>query len=340
MVIVGAGEIPGPFSCAFEVDDHQHLNHNPDMKLITFTQGADPRPGLALSETVGIDLLAADPSLPSNWHILFGDLTPVHQVHKQYVDRRDEMEKLLAAGQELPLPFVGLSGPGHGGNAVLLAPVILPSKIICVGLNYRDHAAEQNKPLPPKPMLFSKASTCLQAPGLPIQLSESLTEVDAEGELAVIISKAGRAIKQEDASAHIAGYTCFNDVSDRAAQYADRQYFRGKSIDTGGPCGPWIITPDELPEFGKGLNIQCRWNGEVMQKSNTDQLIFSIDYLISYASQNMTLLPGDIISTGTPGGVGVFRDPQVFLAPGDVIEVEIEGIGTLRNPVQRWAPPA
>ncbi len=310
------------------------------MKLITFTQGTDPRPGLALSETVGVDLLAADPSLPGNWHILFGDLAPIHQVHRQHIDRLAEIENLVTAGQDLPLPFVRLGESSGSGAAVLLAPVILPSKIICVGLNYRDHAAEQNKALPPNPMLFSKASTCLQAPGLPIQLSADLTEVDAEGELAVVISRTGRAIKPENAAQHIAGYTCFNDVSDRAAQYADRQYFRGKSIDTGGPCGPWIVTPDELPEFGKGLNIQCRWNGEVMQQSNTDQLIFSVDYLIAYASRNMTLMPGDIISTGTPGGVGVFRDPQVFLKPGDEIEVEIEGIGTLRNPVRRWSPPA
>ncbi len=310
------------------------------MKLITFTQGTDPRPGLALSETVGIDLLAADPSLPGNWHVLFGDLSPVGRVHRQYVDRLVEMETLIAAGQDLPMPFVKLCAPGAIGNsgAVLLAPVILPSKIICVGLNYRDHAEEQNKTLPANPMLFSKAPTCLQAPDFPISIAEDLTQVDAEGELAVIISRAGRAIKRENAASHIAGYTCFNDVSDRDAQYADRQYFRGKSIDTGGPCGPWIVTPDELPKFGHGLNIQCRWNGEVMQKSNTEQLIFPVDHLIAYVSKNMTLLPGDIISTGTPGGVGVFRDPQVFLKPGDTVEVEIEGIGTLRNPVQRWTP--
>jgi 2-keto-4-pentenoate hydratase/2-oxohepta-3-ene-1,7-dioic acid hydratase in catechol pathway len=305
------------------------------MKLITFTQGADPRLGLALSETVGIDLLAADPSLPGNWHILFGDLAPVRQVHKQHVDRLIEMENLAAGGQELPLPFVRL---GRGG-ALLLAPVILPSKIICVGLNYRDHAEEQNKPLPTSPMLFSKASTCLQAPNRPIQLAADLTQVDAEGELAVIISRPGRAIRREDAAQHIAGYTCFNDVSDREAQYADKQFFRGKSIDTGGPCGPWIVTPDELPEFAHGLKVECRWNGTVMQHSNTDQLIFAVDDLIAYASRNMTLLPGDIISTGTPGGVGVFRDPQVFLKPGDVVEVEIEGVGVLRNPVQRWQRP-
>jgi 2-keto-4-pentenoate hydratase/2-oxohepta-3-ene-1,7-dioic acid hydratase in catechol pathway len=304
------------------------------MKLITISQGLVPRPGLALSATVGLDLPAADPSLPSNWHALLPDLGPVRAVLAQHVDRLDEMENLVRLGEDLPGPFVDLT------KVRLMAPVILPSKIVAVGLNYRDHAEEQNKPLPEKPLLFSKATTCLQAPGLPIELPEELTQVDAEGELAVIIGRHGRAIPRERARDHIAGYTCFNDISDREAQYSDKQFFRGKSIDTGGPCGPWIVTPDELPDLAHGLKVVCRWNGEVMQESNTDQLIFPVDQLVSYISRNMTLLPGDIISTGTPGGVGVFRDPQVFLKPGDEVEVEIEGIGTLSNPVTRWAPPA
>ena len=304
------------------------------MKLITTTQGLDPRPGLALSETVGLDLPAADPSLPHNWHALLPDPSRVRAVFDQHADRLDEMESLVAAGENLPLPFLDLS------RTRLLAPIILPSKIIAVGLNYRDHAEEQNKKLPDKPLLFSKATTCLQAPGLPIELPEDLKQVDAEGELAVVIGKPGRAIARENAREHIAGYTCFNDVSDREAQYSDKQFFRGKSIDTGGPCGPSIVTPDELPDLAGGLEITCRWNGEIMQQSNTDQLIFPVDYLISYISRNMTLLPGDIISTGTPGGVGVFRDPQVFLKPGDIVAVTVEGIGTLSNPVTRWIHPS
>ena len=166
-------------------------------------------------------------------------------------------------------------------------------------------------------MLFSKAPSCLQTHGGPIELPEDLDQVDAEAELAVVIGKPGRRIPRERAREHIAGYTCFNDVSDRAAQYADKQFFRGKSIDTGGPCGPWIVTPDELPDLAHGLDVTCRWNGTVMQHSNTEQLIFPVDELIAHASRNMTLMPGDIISTGTPGGVGVFRDPPVFLKPGD-----------------------
>ena len=302
------------------------------MRLINFTQGPDLRPGLALSETVGVDLLAADPSLPDNWHALFPVMDHIQAVHDSHTGDLGNVEKARLAGNPLPAPYFSID------QATLLTPIILPSKIIAVGLNYRDHAEEQNKPLPPRPMLFSKAPSCLQIPGGPIQLPEELTQVDAEAELAVVIGRPGRRIPRERAHEYIAGYTCFNDISDREAQYADKQFFRGKSIDTGGPCGPWIVTPDELPELARGLDIRCRWNGEIMQESNTDQLIFPVDELIAHASANMTLLPGDILSTGTPGGVGVFREPKVFLKPGDVVEVEIEGIGILRNPVTRWTP--
>jgi 2,4-diketo-3-deoxy-L-fuconate hydrolase len=312
------------------VDPCLVVHHNSPMKLITTTQGMDPRPGLALSETVGLDLPTADPSLPSNWHALLPDLGRVRAVFDMHVDRLDEMETRVTAEENLLLPFLDLAATR------LLAPIILPSKIIAVGLNYRDHAEEQNRELPSRPMLFSKATTCLQAPGLPIELPEDLKQVDAEGELAVVIGKPGRAIARENVRDHIAGYTCFNDASDREAQYSDKQYFRGKSIDTGGPCGPWIVTPDELPDLARGLEITCLWNGEIMQQSNTDQLIFPVDHLISYISRNMTLLPGDIISTGTPGGVGTFRDPQVFLKPGDTVAVTVQGIGTLSNPVTKW----
>lgn len=296
------------------------------MKLITFTQGADPRCGLALSDTVGLDLLAADPTLPVTWHALFSEMHRIRRIHDDSLPQRDK----LVPGKEWPLPFF------HLAEVQLLAPVLLPSKIICVGLNYRDHAAEQNKKLPEQPMLFSKAPSCLQHHGGPIALTEDLTQVDAEAELAVIISRPCRAIKADEAADYIAGYTCFNDVSNREAQYLDKQFFRGKSMDTGGPCGPWIVTPDELPDQALGLKIRGLWNDTVMQESNTDQLAFSPHAIVEHASRHTTLFPGDIIATGTPGGVGVFRDPKVFLKPGDVITVEIEGIGSLVNPVVRW----
>ena len=193
------------------------------MKLITTSQGLEPRPGLALSATVGLDLPSADPSLASNWHALLPDLDRVRRRVEQDVDRLEEMENLVREGRDLPRPYLDL------GKVQLMAPIILPSKIIAVGLNYRDHAEEQNKKLPAKPLLFSKATTCLQAPGLPIELPADLTQVDAEGELAVVIGRPGRAIARENARDHIAGYTCFNDVSDREAQYSDKQFFRGKS---------------------------------------------------------------------------------------------------------------
>ena len=291
------------------------------MRLITYIQGSDPRPGLALNDTVGLDLLATDPTLPANWHGLFTMMDRVRSLHDRH------------AGQTgtSTLPLFSLD------DVQLLPPVLMPQKIIAVGRNYRTHAAEQNRAVPKAPMLFSKAPSCLQRHEGPIEITAELDRVDAEAELAVVIGKPGRAIPRENATAHIAGYMCFNDVSDRAAQQADKQFFRGKSIDTGGPCGPWIVTPDEVPPLASGLDITCRWNGEVVQHSSTDQLVFPVDALIAHASRNMTLLPGDIIATGTPGGVGIFRDPPVFLKPGDVVEVEIEKVGLLRNQVVRRA---
>jgi 2-keto-4-pentenoate hydratase/2-oxohepta-3-ene-1,7-dioic acid hydratase in catechol pathway len=292
------------------------------MRLITYTQGSDPRPGLALDDAVGLDLLAADPTLPDNWHGLFAVMDQVRVLHDEFAGRTDAPA----------LPRFALA------EALLLPPVLMPQKIIAVGRNYRAHAEEQNRPLPAKPMLFSKAPSCLQRHEGPIEIAADLDRVDAEAELAVVIGRPGRAISRAAAPDHIAGYMCFNDVSDRTAQQADKQFFRGKSIDTGGPCGPWIVTPDELPPLAAGLDITCRWNDEVMQHANTDDLIFPVDVIIEHASRNMTLLPGDIIATGTPGGVGVFREPPVFLRPDDVVEVAIERIGLLRNTVRRWEP--
>ncbi len=298
------------------------------MKLITFTSGRQARPGLAFGDRLGLDLLAADPTLPENWHALFSEMPRVRHLHDRVASEAATL--LETPPEEIRLPFIDLT------RVRLLTPVILPSKIIAVGLNYRDHAAEQNKPLPEAPLLFSKAPSCLQAHRGPIGLTEDLVQVDAEAELAIVIGRPGRAIPVAEAARHIAGYTCFNDISNREAQHKDKQFFRGKSLDTGGPCGPWLVTPDELPDEALGLRITCRWNDVLMQSSNTNQLIFTPHAIVSYASRHMTLFPGDIIATGTPGGVGVFRDPPVFLKPGDVVEVEIEGLGKLCNPVVRW----
>ena len=288
------------------------------MKLVTFAHPAGPRPGVALSEKIILDLLAADPELPADWPRLFAQLDRVAELAAQWHEPG-------AVIDGVPL----LSSAKHP----LLPPIPAPSKIIAVGLNYRDHAEEQNKQPPAQPMLFSKASTCLQSHNGPIVLEPDLTRVDAEAELAVVIGRAGRGIAREDAEAYIAGYMCFNDVSDREAQRTDKQFFRAKSLDTGGPCGPWLVTPDELPPLAHGLAIRGLLNGEIVQQSNTDQLIFPVDELIRFASRHMTLLPGDILCTGTPSGVGVYREPPRFLQAGDVYEVEIEGVGRLVNPV-------
>jgi 2-keto-4-pentenoate hydratase/2-oxohepta-3-ene-1,7-dioic acid hydratase in catechol pathway len=293
------------------------------MRLITYTQGTDPRCGLALSDTVGLDLLAADPTLPDTWHALLSEMDRVRALHDRYRDAADTDAPITAPLVRLP-------------DVQLLAPILLPSKIIGVGLNYRDHAAEQDRPLPELPMLFGKAPGCLQTHDGPIALADDLTQVDAEAELAVVIGRPARAVPADRAHEVIAGYTVFNDVTDRQAQRRDRQFFRGKSLDTGGPCGPWILTPDALPEQALGLRIRCWWNDELMQDSSTDQLAFGPHALVEHASRHMTLFPGDIIATGTPGGVGEFRDPPRFLRPGDTVRVQIEGIGELVNPVIRW----
>ncbi len=288
------------------------------MKLVTFAHPTGPRPGVALSDRIFLDLVEAAPALPADWNRLFAHMNQVRELATQWREPGDVIDGVpLISSTKYPL----------------LPPVIHPSKIIAVGLNYRDHAEEQDKQPPAQPMLFSKASTCLQANNGPIVLEPDLTRVDAEAELAVVIGRAGKGIARENAPLHIAGYMCFNDVSDREAQRSDTQVFRGKSLDTGGPCGPWLVTPDELPPLAHGLEIQGLLNGEIVQQSNTDQLIFPVDELIRFASRHMTLLPGDIISTGTPSGVGVFREPPRFLRAGDVYEVAIEGIGSLINPI-------
>lgn len=219
-------------------------------------------------------------------------------------------------------------------NAVsLLAPVPRPGKIVCVGLNYRDHAEEQNEEIPDQPMLFGKASTSVTNPGNPIvhPAPDGDEQVDYEVELGVVIGKRGKDLNEDEAYDHVAGYTIHNDVSGRTAQEVDGQFFRGKSYDTFAPMGPTLVATDGFDP--NSVDVELRVDGEVKQSSNTKQFIFDIGEVVSYISQSMTLVPGDVISTGTPGGVGIFRDPVEVLKPGQTVEAEIEGIGTLTNPV-------
>ncbi|MDR1438815.1 MAG: fumarylacetoacetate hydrolase family protein [Clostridiales bacterium] len=218
------------------------------------------------------------------------------------------------------------------GGVKLLAPVF-PPNIIAIGLNYRDHAAESGAPIPKKPLIFMKATSSVAAHGDPIRLpAEAPGEVDYEAELAVVIKKAAHAVEEADAGDYILGYACGNDVSARDCQLRlDSQWARGKSFDTFCPIGPCIET-----ELDPGrLAIRSRVNGRIMQDGSTADMVFSANKLVSYCSKNMTLLPGTVIMTGTPNGVGFARNPPVFLKEGDVVEIEIEGIGVLRNPVAR-----
>jgi len=215
---------------------------------------------------------------------------------------------------------------------VLHAPILRPQKLIGIGLNYRDHAEETKMELPKEPLLFAMYSNAITDPNRPIVIPEMSRKIDYEAELAVVIGSRARHVGTEQALNHVAGYTIVNDVSARDLQRADGQWLRAKSFDTFAPMGPCLATRSALGD-ADGLAIETRLNGQTMQKSTTGNLIFKVPALVSHISKVMTLEPGDVISTGTPAGVGFTRKPPVYLQPGDVVEIEIEGIGILRNPV-------
>jgi 2-keto-4-pentenoate hydratase/2-oxohepta-3-ene-1,7-dioic acid hydratase in catechol pathway len=220
------------------------------------------------------------------------------------------------------------------GSIRLRAPVPDPRKVVCIGLNYKDHARESGAAIPAEPVLFSKFATAVIAHGEPIVLPPVSQQVDYECELVIVIGRTGKNIKKENANQHIAGYTCGHDVSARDWQIGKPggQWMAGKTFDTFAPTGPVIVTSDEIRNPTE-LPIKMRVNGTTMQDSNTRELIFYPDYLVAYISQVITFEPGDLIFTGTPPGVGMARKPPVYLKAGDVCEVEIDGIGVLRNPV-------
>lgn len=251
----------------------------------------------------------------------------------------ESMREFLEAGPETwqkaeasvksgKVPMVSLA------SVRLLSPVPNPSKVVAIGLNYKDHAKEQGVALPAAPLVFAKFPSSVVGPFDNITWDPALTtQVDYEVELGVVIGKKARRISVEDALDFVFGYTVINDISARDLQFGDKQWVRGKSLDTFCPVGPVIVTTDEIPE-PQNLAVRCLVNDKVMQISNTEQMVFGVRELVAYCSQAFTLQPGDLIATGTPGGVGVFRKPPIFLKDGDVIVTEVEHIGQIRNIVR------
>lgn len=228
------------------------------------------------------------------------------------------------------------SAPRVAASARLGSAVCRPSKIVCIGLNYRDHAAETKAEAPKEPVLFFKATTSLVGPNDPLVRPRNSTKVDWEVELAVVIGKRALYISKEKALDHVAGFSLHNDYSERQFQLErGGQWVKGKSADTFAPLGPFLATVDELPNFGN-LKMWLKVNGKLRQNSSTANMIFDVPTLVSYVSQFMTLLPGDIISTGTPAGVGMGMNPPSFLNAGDVVELGIDGLGESRQEVTEY----
>ena len=281
------------------------------MQFVTFERNGSAEPGVIRGSNV-IGLKGA--GFPTLLAVIEGGL-----------EARRQLENSLAkppADAVVPLASVRL-----------LAPIPRPPKIICVGLNYRDHAIESKMEIPKVPTIFAKFSTAVIGPGAPIVLPKNSAKPDYEAELAFVIGKGGRHISKERWQEHVFGYTNLNDVSARDYQMATTQWMMGKTFDTFAPFGPAIVSADEIAD-PHALDIQMIINGEVLQSSNTSQLIFRIPELVEYLSSVFTLEPGDIVSTGTPSGVGFSRTPPRWLRPGDECVVKISGLGELRNPVR------
>jgi 2-keto-4-pentenoate hydratase/2-oxohepta-3-ene-1,7-dioic acid hydratase in catechol pathway len=263
-----------------------------------------------------------------------GDFVSMLDVIRRGPDAIDDLKSLLNKSP-------AASAIGHGRATVIaysldridFLPAVNARKVLAIGRNYADHAAEGGGDLPKAPLIFNKLPSSLNAHEAPIVLPSISAKVDYEAELAVVIGRRAKQVSEAKALDYVFGYTLINDVTARDLQRSDGQWTRGKGIDTFAPLGPFITTRDEIEDV-QNLKIEGLLNGQVMQSSNTSKMIFRVAYLISYISQGITLEPGDVIATGTPEGVGFFRDPPVVLKAGDVFEVRIEKLGTLRNPVR------
>lgn len=285
------------------------------MRLVAFDEAGSARLGVVENNSVA-DLAVAAPSLPRDLVAL------ITQGARGLQAAADAAQKAPAAVRK-PLDSLRL-----------LPPVPRPGKIVCLGLNYVDHAAEGGHAKPEYPSFFMRVGTSLVAHDQPILRPRCSDKLDYEAELAVIIGKPAHHVKKADALSYVAGYSCFNDGTLRDYQRKTSQWTIGKNFDATGGFGPWFVTADEVPNGATGRAIRSKLNGQVMQNANTRDMIFAVDETIALLTECMTLEPGDVIAMGTPSGVGYARKPPVWMKSGDVIEIEIEGIGTLRNPIK------
>jgi 2-keto-4-pentenoate hydratase/2-oxohepta-3-ene-1,7-dioic acid hydratase in catechol pathway len=258
------------------------------------------------------------------------ELTNMPEVIRRGAEARAELQDVVADG--LTRGIAKDDSFAFSPDSLSFLPPVYPSKIVAIGRNYVDHAIEGGEAPPPAPLIFAKLPNSLSAHGAPIMLPAISSQVDYEAELAVIIGRRTKRVSEADALNYVFGYTLINDVSARDLQFGDGQWIRGKGLDGFAPLGPFITTRDEIDDV-QTLDIEGRLNGQVMQSSNTSKMIFKVPFLISYISQGITLEPGDVIATGTPDGVGIFRKPPILLKPGDVYEVTVQKLGTLRNHV-------
>ncbi|XP_018424832.1 PREDICTED: fumarylacetoacetate hydrolase domain-containing protein 2-like [Nanorana parkeri] len=286
------------------------------MRLVQFQSSASAgqRIGVELDGEKIIDLNSFDSSLPSTMRGFLEAGDGAFQTAKRALD----------SGQHI------LSR----SELTILAPITNPDKVVCVGMNYVDHCVEQNVPVPKEPIIFSKFPSSIIGPYDSIVLPPESQEVDWEVELAFVIGKRGKNIREEEAMEHVAGFTVAHDVSARDWQMKKngKQWLLGKTFDTFCPLGPALVSKDSIAD-PHGLGIRCRVNGNLVQHSNTNQMVFKTQSLIAWVSKFVTLYPGDVFLTGTPPGVGVFRKPPVYLKAGDVVECEIDELGVIRNPV-------
>merc|ERR1719272_1180701 len=285
------------------------------VRLVTFENGGVARVGVEVTDGGEIaDITKANADIPTDMRSLLSMEGGVAKA-----------KAAVAGAPKIPRDQIRL-----------MAPIYNPEKIICIGMNYVDHCTEQNMPVPTEPVVFSKFASCIVATGDNIMLPEETKELDFEVEMCIVVGKKARRVAEKDAMDYVAGYTVAHDVSARDWQLKRNggQWLMGKTFDTFAPIGPAIVTTDEIGDIHKKA-IKCRLNGESVQDSSTEQLVFNVNQVIAWCSKNVTLNPGDLIFTGTPPGVGCFRKPDpLWLKDGDVVECEIEGIGIISNTVK------